>query len=793
MSMNPGVDSREEEGEEKVIPKASAKKGEMSESELKAIVNAEIYNSMGFMGGQLSNERAEAMDYFLGQPYGNESEGRSQVVSRDVAETILWIMPSLLRIFTQSDKAVEFEPQGPKDEEQAAQETDYCNYLFYRKNDGFLILYSWFFDALLQKNGVVKVYCEDKEENTREEYEGLTQDEYDFLLNDPELEPVEHTERTEAMELAPGMYSEVPVHDVVFRRIRESYDIKVDVVPPEEFLISSKARSPDPKKAPFVCHRRRVPVSDLIEMGYDKDLVMSLPTDEEINTELEYVARHNLTDERTANRENVDKAMREVWVYEAELRVDVDGDGIAELRKVTMAGNEILENEEIDFIDFNAITPVILTHKFFGLSIADLIKDLQLIKSTIWRQTLDNLYLNNNAMMAFDVNKVNLDDLLVRRPGGNVRVDGAPGEALMPLMPNPLPAETFPMIEYIDQVKENRTGVGKQFQGLNADTLSEANIPAVQSLVTAAQQRVEMIARIFAETGVKSLFLDIHRLVRKYPNKPEVIKLRNKWVPIDPRDWRDRTNMTVSVGLGSASHDQQRLAINGILADQKTIIEGGGFGKIVTMQNVYNAVRKKAQISGFQDADNFFTDPSTMPDQPPKPDPQLAAVQMDVQARVQVEQQKRALEKLDLDYQHQRAVMQMQFDAADRARQFEIERIDQQIEVLKIEEKRQASNEKHAVQLHTHDVDSQLEALKMALEEKQQQRAEAMETYRSQLDALVNKHLGELSEMTKLMQTNMQSQTQIATKHMDHQHSEQMAAKQPEPDTPGDRAKRKKK
>lgn len=728
--------------------------GQMTDTELKAILDSEIHAAMGFLGGQLSEERAEAMDYYLGEPFGNEADGRSQVISRDVAETIEWIMPSLMRIFTTSDKVVEFEPQGPDDEDQAAQETDYCNYLFYRRNDGFHILYSWFKDALLQKNGYTKVYCEDKEENTREEYRGLTSDEFALLQADPELKPVEHTERMEVVE-AMGQQVQIPVHDVVFRRIRKSYDIKIDGVPPEELLISAKTRSPNPKKAPFVCHRRRMTVSDLIKEGYPKSVVEKLPTEDEARTDTESLARRNLTDERIEGRDNVDPAMREIWIYECTLNVDYDGDGVAELRKVIKAGDEILDNEEVDRIHFNSCTPIILPHKHFGLSLHDLVGDLQLIKSTIWRQVLDNLYLINNNMTAADDQNVNLDDLHSRRPGGTVRTKGPPSVSLMAFPVAPLPPEAFGMIEYIDKVKETRTGVGAQFQGLNADTLKDANIPAVQGLVTAAQQRVEMIARLFAE-ALKGVFVDIHELCRKYPNKPEVVKLRGKWVPVDPRDWRERTNMTVSVGLGSASNEHQMMAISSVINDQQRAVEGGGMGRILTEKNIYAALKRKAQISGFQNADEFWTDPATLPPPPPPPpDPSIQVAQADIQSRMQIEGQKRQNEQMDIGYKHQVDMLKLQFTQSDAQAKDELARIDQQIEILKVGEKSKSAEDKHAIQAQGHDMKAQMQALQLSISEIQSQRQQALEKYKADLNALMDHHIAQMNSVTKLAHSGM--------------------------------------
>lgn len=332
----------------------------MDKTALKSIVDREISDAAGYIGGDLSSQRSQALDYYLGEPFGNEVEGRSQVVSRDVADTIEWIKPSLLKTFAASDQAVRFDPEGPEDEEQADQETDYCNYVFYKENEGFLILYSWITDALLQKNGVVKVYWDETKETTREAYRGLDEDEFLQLSSDPELDPVEHSEETVGEEVMTevGIVRQVStLHDVVFRRTRKRGKVTIDPVPPEEFLVARSHNSLSLKDCPFVAHKVERTFSQLIEMGYDRSLVESLPADSDVPDNDEEIARRHLSDESTPDQ-RADKSMRKVKVYECYIRVDYDDDGIAELRKVTYAGKEILDNEEVDRIPFEAITPV---------------------------------------------------------------------------------------------------------------------------------------------------------------------------------------------------------------------------------------------------------------------------------------------------------------------------------------------------------------------------------------------------------------------------------------------------
>ena len=581
----------------------------MDSQTLKSIIQSEINDAAGYIGGDLSDQRTKAMEYYLGEPFGNEEDGRSQVVSRDVADTIEWIKPSLLKTFAASDQAVRFDPEGPEDEEQSEQETDYCNYVFYKENEGFLVLYTWINDALLQKNGIVKVYWDEKEEKTREAYKGLDDDEFMKLMMDDELEPMEHSQYNTTIEvMGPEgpMMQEMLAHDVVFKRTRKRGKVSILPVPPEEFLINRDHNTLSIKDAAFVAHKVDRRVSDLIAEGYDRATVEGLASDDSTSDTTEAIARRNLSDEYTAMSRN-DKSMRKVKVYECYIRVDYDGDGIAELRKVTYAGSEILDNEECDRIPFEAITPVILSHKFHGLSIYDLINDIQLIKSTLWRGMLDNLYLTNNPMKEA-AEGVNLDDLATSRPGGVVRTK-MPG--LVNTLDVPFVAgASFPMLEYMDRVRQQRTGVSENMMGQNQAMLNDT-AHGIERLMSAAEARVELIARIFAETGIKGLFKQIHELLQKHQDKAKVIKLRNKWVSIDPREWRTRMNLSAKVGLGTGDRLKMAQAIEGVMAMQEKLMAGGGNGILVTRKNIFNAVNDFAKFNGLNDAQAYFNDPDS--------------------------------------------------------------------------------------------------------------------------------------------------------------------------------------
>lgn len=670
----------------------------MDELRLKAILDSEIKQAVGFVTSEVSEQRAKALDYFYGEPYGNEIPDRSQVVTREVADTIGWIMPSLMRMFCSGDDIFTFEPVGPGDEAKAKQATDYVNYIFTRDNNGFLVLYSWFFDALLQKNGVVKTYWEQKSDVTEETYEGLTDEELSLLLSDEEIEPVEHTERTVEYSDESGQLVTTRVHDIKVKKISTYGCVKTVNVPPEEFLISQRATCI--QDAPFVAHRVQKTRSELIEMGYDRKLIESIGTDSggrDLQTP-EELARFDIDDTDPRAQENADDSMRLITVNECYIRVDYDDDGIAELRKITYAGNRILDNEKWDRIPFDAITPILIPHKFFGLSIADIIMDLQLIKSTVTRQILDNMYHRNNARM-FVQGQVNLDDLLNPRPGGIVR--GMPGSVVTPLRADALGADAYSLLEYIDQLRENRTGVSPRTQGLGENSLHKT-ASGETMLYSAAMGKIELIARIFAEVGLKELARSILHMVCKHQQRERIIRLRGEWVPMDPREWSTKMDVSVSVGLGNSNVETQRLAIQSLLNLDAQIVQlqGGVNGPLLTAENVYAKLSKLVETFGWKDIGSFYTDPKDAPPPPPKPDPEVVKAQNELQLRQQEAQFKAQLEQ-------QKAQLEAQLEERKAQKQAEIEAMQAQAD---IEVKREEANLR--MQLERMKAASQIEIAK---------------------------------------------------------------------------------
>ena len=659
-----------------------AKKIERLEDlELKNTLQSHIHNSLGFLGGTLSSEREKSLEYYQGDKLGNEIDGRSQVVSTDVADTIESLLPNLLRVFTASDKVVVCEPVKAEDAPLADQATAYLNHIFYKENDGFQLLYNFFKDALLEKNGILKIFYDESQKVEYETYKNLTDKDYEDLTSDESVEIIDHTEKPdtlaeqaaeqfEAQMEQQGIDIDLPepkLHDCKIKRTITEGKIKVESVPPEEFLIDRSAIKLE--DANFVAHRVQMTRSELVSMGYDKEDVDSLPSSDVSTLNTERLARYENIDDFPFDTSDT-KTTQKVTVYENYVRYDADGDGIAELRKVLSVGESsefILENMPCDHIPFVSVTPIPMPHRFYGRSVSELVEDIQLMKSTVMRQLLDNMYLTNNNRVAVMDGMVNMDDLLTSRPGGVVRTKQAPNQVMQPIQAQPISQQAFPLLEYLDTVREVRTGVTKYNQGLDSDSLNKT-ATGISAIMNQTQMRAELIARIFAETGVKDLFRKMFELSVKYQDREKIIQLNNQYVPVMPTEWKNRFNVTIQVGLGTGTKEQQIIILNNILDKQLQAfqLQGQREFPMVSLKNIYNTLSKIVENAGLKTVDSYFINPDlgkqyvTPP--PPPPIPPIEKIEM---TRIDAEN-KRKIADLELEYkelQQKQQQMLLDFEA----------------------------------------------------------------------------------------------------------------------------------
>ena len=671
----------------------------LSNEEIRAILSAEINGALGYLGGQLSEQRKKSVEYYLGEKLGTEIDGRSQVVSTDVADTIETILPNLLRVFTASDRTVVCEPVKAEDVALAEQATNYINYIFNKDNPGFTILYNWFKDALLEKNGIVKVYWHESEKYEHETYQDLNEDSYQSIINEDDVEVLEHYEEEEEEQVKQvemleqlaaqqGQILNLPrpkIHNIKIRRKCSEGKVKIENVPPEEFLIQRNAKTI--QDANFVAHRTTKTRTELIQMGYDKEIIASLPHSQEIIFNSEKLTRYSDIDEYPF-ASSPDASTDSIDVFECYVRLDFDGDGLAELRKITVIGDtadNILENVEVDSIPFCSLTPIPMPHRFYGRSVSELVQDIQLIKSTVLRQLLDNMYLTNNNRIAIMDGMVNLDDLLTARPGGVVRTKQPPSQVMLPMQNQTISQQAFPLLEYLDTVRETRTGVTRYAQGLDADSLNKT-ATGINTLMTQTQMRMELIARIFAETGVKELFEKIFELTVKYQEVERLVQLNNVFVPVRPTEWKDKYNINIVVGLGSGSKEQQLVILNSILERQMQAfnLQGGKEYPMVTLKNIYNTLSKMIENAGLKNTENYFVNPDVGMQyvQPPQP-PALTPIEKIEFTRIDSENKRK---QADLELQFRQLQMdnsKMQLDFQTKMKELEL-KYNTQIDAAKL-------------------------------------------------------------------------------------------------------------
>lgn len=657
----------------------------MTDDELLVHIEREEANCIVHYTGLLSEQRRKAMQYYYGQPYGNEIEGRSQIVTTEVKDAVEGIMPALMAIFTASGEIVRCEPKKPGDEDVAAQATDYLHYVFWEKNPGFLVLYSIIKDALLQKNGYCKAYWEKYEDVTKQSYEDLDDMEFQSLVNDDALELLEHTETPDEkamqaiqqqVQQAMAQLQQMPppqqqmmlakiqqasqhkpmLHEAVFRKTKKHGKVCIDPLPPEEVLISRETPN-ELTKARFVEHRTLRTISDIREMGYDvPDEIADYAPNADFN--LERVERLKYDDSLAyrQDNDNSDPSTKQVWLCEAYAKVDFDGDGIAELRKVTKVGKTVLDNVEFDSLPIIGGTAILMPHKHYGLSVFDLIGDLQLQSSTLLRNIFDNTYLQNNGRLAVLEGMVNMSDLLTVRPGGLVRMKAM--NAIQPIPTQMLGQPAYNLLEYLNKIKQNRVGVTDFPNAVDADAIN-AKAAFVDAYKSAALERITLMARILAETVVKPIFLKLLELECKHQDKEIVTKLRGKWVPLNPREWEDRFSMSITVGLGTGSQQQTIQGAMTVFQAQMEMAKVGLSGRVVTEGNFFEAGKRLAKATFPKDWQSLFTDPKGLPPAKEQPNPDI----MKLQQKEASDQRKM---KQRYDQMQQNFILQMQKLAQDK-------------------------------------------------------------------------------------------------------------------------------
>lgn len=682
----------------------------LTNEELLSIIEAHRADSLGVEDGELTNERAEALDRYHGRPYGNEMEGRSAVVSKDLSEAVDWAMPAIMRIFTQTGSVCEFTPVSEDDEKQAEIETDYVNQVIMKDNDGWIVLHDAIKDTLLLKNGYVKHYWETSEKIEEVAYKGLTVPEVQKLLSDLDADKCEVEIKGQEMREIQTDIGLMSVYDLQLKIKRTSGKCRVEAVPAEEIRVSRKCRG-STQDSPFVEHVTRKTRSDLIELGMDKEFVNQLPAYDETKCGSQSFARDSVSDETGDLSLSYDRSMDEIQYCEAYIKVDFDGDGIAELRKVVTVGNQIPEGDEWnEVVPEVAITTFVakrVPHRHVGESLYDDLADLQEIKTTMMRQLFDNVYLSNNSQVAVN-ERANLADFMTSQAGGIKRIEGidpVAGAFQQIVVPN-IVGDILPVIGYVDGIKENRTGISKASAGLDPDTLSNVTKGAYLENMNRASQKIEMITRMLAETGVKELCLRVHSILNRYQDKQRIIRMKGKYIPVNPQEWRERTDLTIKVGLGAGTEEMRQQRLMMISQMQQQMLAPLG---LVGPKQAYDLFADLTEVMGFELAEKYALNPESpeyqqkmqQPQQPPLPvlleqmkqqgeaqkfQAETQQKQLQSQAQLQFQREVEQI-KAEAQLQATRATLELQAanDARDAEREVMKAQLDQQLEAQRLE------------------------------------------------------------------------------------------------------------
>jgi hypothetical protein len=627
----------------------------MDDTELQGIVSAELEDAVSYIDSDVSPIRAKGTEYYRGDPFGNEEDGRSQVVAMEVRDTVSAMLPSLMKVFFSSENVVEYVPRGPEDVAGAQQATDYANYIFSADNNGFMTTYALFKDSLVRKCGIAKYWWEDNEEVKIEEYSGLDDQTVQILMQEdaevkivvsyPDPSMSMQPPQPDPMTGLPMQMQQPMLHDVQIKRNTKDGRIRIMAVPPEELILDRRARSFD--DAGIIAHRQMATVSDLIAMGYDQEEIEENISSTDLDSNDEYLARQPLSTTMGA-ADSMNPMQRRVLYIEAYMRVDFDGDGVAELRKICCMGSGYtmvrnLPASYIPFVDFPC-DPEPHTSPLEAMSIFDITHDIQEIKSEIMRNTLDSLAQSIHPRTAVVEGQVNIDDVLNNETGAIIRMR-APG-MVTPFSSPFVGQPAFAMMDYMDQMREDRTGMSKAAMGLDPDALQSTTKAAVSATVSASQSRLELQARILAE-GMKKLFKGILYLMTTHQDKPRMVRLRNEWVQIDPRVWDAGMDVNVNIGLGNGDTNEKLAALNIIMQKQEQIMaQFGPMNQIASLPMYIRTLQKAIELSGYKDASSYFnTLPADfqMPQEQPKPTPEEVLAQVQAQS-IQADIQKKAAE-----------------------------------------------------------------------------------------------------------------------------------------------------
>lgn len=654
----------------------------MDDLKIKTLISSAISDAEKYDENELSEDRVRALEYYRGLMRDTPSQAnRSKTMTSDVADTVNWILPGLMRVFASSSALGTFEPVNENDRQFSEQASEYINYKFWKEWNGYRVLWDAFHDALLLKNGIIKHWWDDSEVFETSVHTGLSDMDLAALTSDEDVEVLTASEEP---------YEDGVQYNVKIKRTDKMGTLKMEVVQPENFLIDSKADCIDEDVVNFCAQRDEVTRSDLVKMGFDKDKVYSLPTGNDDNQEDEARDDYSRSDKDDANRAN-----ELIELYECYINIDVDDDGITERIRAYIAGNGengTLLNWEVwdDDLPFTDLVTMRIPHRFDGRSIADDTMDVQQIKTVLVRQAIDNTYAHNNPQREVEKGSVLNPEQITNPKFGGV-IQKKPGSA--PITPHLIAYtadKSFAALDYFDNVIEKRTGVSRSTMALDPDALQNQTATAVQASKDSSYSKIELMARNLGEMGLKRLFKSLLRLVVKHQCRADIIRLNDEFVPMDPRFWNASMDVSIDVGLGTGSRDRDMAMLEGVLQKQVMLIDRLGQGGFMPqalqlLPKLRNTLVRQAEAAGIRNAEEYYPEVTEQEVQAmsqqaaqPKQDPKLA---MEAQKHQQDMQMKQAEMQSNAKLEQQKLEAEIMLKREQMAAEMDLKRTQMQAEM----------------------------------------------------------------------------------------------------------------
>jgi hypothetical protein len=619
----------------------------INNKELLTTIRAYEDNVSDNLDSDAAQTRADLIRYYLGESYGNERDGYSSIVTREVYQTVENIKADVAELFIADDETVRFEPTGPEDLDAAQQATDWVRYVFYRQNDGFGNILDSLMDGLLQRQGVIKRWWSMEDEITNHSFDDISEQAFMLLSADPEVEI------TEFEELQDDVSLEIVFRGKLIRTVSKGRT-RIEVIPSEEFAINETATSIE--DARYVRHRSLKSKTELLDMGFDEAKIDKASTSSGYS---EYDSPERLAREFDTDNygEEEDNIIALYDLHEVYMRCDRNEDGHAELVKVCRVGNTVFMVEETDEIPFNIWTPIRIPHRLTGLCPADAAAPIQMMKSTLWRNQLDNQYNLNNGRPVVVEGQVDLDSVMSSKPGAPYLVKH-PNAISFPNQPS-FGAHTNNMMGMADRMLEN--DVGSTDNSLSPDILNgNTAAGAVSQVLSKRQARVRLIAREFGEF-LRKVFMGVYELEIAHAEDKAIFRLDNRFVEVDPRTWNARKDVSVLVGLGNGSKTEQLFHMQQTMAAQQQMVAAGGLGVTVMPHQIVQLQEDMVRLYDKSANGRYFTDPGkefTGQQEGPSPEQQAMQAQQEaVMAQIQIEQGKLEIDQGELEIKEQQFML----------------------------------------------------------------------------------------------------------------------------------------